>query len=182
MIEQKAHPNTRAVIEAWKRLNAGENLLGEGPMAQDYPGVVGRLFILQRNSGADYSFRLAGSSLEYLFGRELAEQNFLSLWRDSDRCLINAAIDATHQANGPCLINGCGATLDGRAVNIEIALAPLNDGALGNPRSLGIYQTLSDESALNGRPIWRQWVTKILPPQPETPLAKIRLVSSNEDV
>ena len=64
MLEMKAHPNTKAIIEAWKRLSKGDSQLVDDPMADDYPDLVGRLFILQHDSNSDFSFRVAGSALE----------------------------------------------------------------------------------------------------------------------
>lgn len=179
MLEFNAHPNTQAIIKAWKRLAEGDAHLVQGPMTEDYPGLIGRLFILQRISDQDYSFRVAGAALEDLLDRELADHNFLSLWRAEDKPLIRAAAEAALSANAPSLIYACGATLDGRTLHVEIALAPLN-GPDGRQRLLGLYQTLTDEHMLNGRPIWRHWATSIYPPIPAEPIAPIRLVASND--
>lgn len=178
MLETNAHPNTQAIIEAWKRLSGGDAHLVRGPMADDYPGLVGRLFILQCIDKEDFSFRVAGAALEELLDRELTDHNFLSLWRPEDKPLMCATIDSALAANAPSIVYATGMSLDGRTVNTEIVLAPLGD-VNGRRRLLGLYQTLTDESVLNGRPIWRHWVTSILPPTPRKPLAPIRLVASN---
>ncbi len=179
MLEMKAHPNTKAIIEAWKRLSKGDSQLVDGPMADDYPDLVGRLFILQHDSNSDFSFRVAGSALEDLFDRELVEHNFLSLWRLEDRHLITAAIESCLAANAPSIVQACGASLDGRTINVEIALAPLASNG-GRPRVPGLYQSLSDERMLQGRPIWRHWATGVFPPRPTQPFAQIRLIASND--
>ena len=178
MLENNAHPNTQAIIEAWKRLSGGEGQRISGPMADDFPGLVGRLFILQKIDKSDFSFRVAGAALEDILDRELADHNFMSLWRSEDKPLISAAIDAALLANSPSIVYAVGMTLDGRTVNVEIALAPLGE-ASGRRRLLGLYQTLTDETVLNGRPVWRHWATSIVPPITQQPLAPIRLVASN---
>ena len=66
----RAHPNTQAVLDAWRRLSDGD-LAEDGPTTEDYPGVVGRLFVLNHVADRDYSFRRVGYSLERLFGRQL---------------------------------------------------------------------------------------------------------------
>lgn len=180
MLELNAHPNTRAIIEAWKRLSRGETLQADGPTTDEYPDLVGRLFILQRAGHTDYSFRVAGAGLEDLFGRELAEHNFLTLWHAHDKPLVAASIDAALNARSPSLVQADGVSLDGRAVKVEVSFAPLDDVNAARPRVLGLYQTLSDEGKLSGRPVWRHFTTGIFPPTPRRELAQVRLVASND--
>lgn len=172
----KAHPNTQAVLDAWRRLSTGLPA-ASGPAADDYPGVIGRLFLINRVGPADYSFRRAGHSLEVMFGRQLSEHNFLSLWSENDRGLIDACIETARLDRGPALIRARGQTLDGRQVDLEFVLAPLT-GAIGAPvRYLGLCQMTSPESQLGARPIHRLQATALFPPAPETPAA-VRIVSS----
>ncbi len=180
MLELNAHPNTRAIIEAWKRLSQGDTLPADGPKAEEYPNLVGRLFILQRDSTSDYSFRVAGVGLETLFGRELAEHNFLTLWSGQDKPLISAAIEAALCARAPSLVQADGASLDGRKLKVEISFAPLDPVDAPRPRVLGLYQALSDETKLSGRPVWRHFTTGVFPPPPSDNLAQVRLVASND--
>ena len=180
MLELVSHPNTRAIIEAWRRLSRGDALPGEGPVERDYPDLVGKLFILQRTSSSDLVFRVAGADLEKLIGRELADHNFLSLWRPSDKLLVSATIDAAIAENAPVLVQGAGGTLDGRQLKVEIAMAPLDARASSRPRILGLYQPLFDVGRLRGRPIWRHEATGLFPPRAERPTAPIRLVASND--
>ena len=41
--------------------------------------------------------------IERLFGRQLAEHNFLTLWTDPDRRLVAAALQAAATDRGPAL-------------------------------------------------------------------------------
>lgn len=172
----KAHPNTQAVLDAWRRLSDGVAAT-EGPTTDDYPGLVGRLFVLNHVADRDYSFRRVGYSLEQLFGRQLTEHNFLSIWGESDRRLVNAALVAAIADRGPTLIRARGETLTGKRVDLEFALAPLFGKPGASIRFLGLCQTMAPEDSLAGRPLRRLQVLAVFPPAPSLQ-PSIRLVSS----
>lgn len=176
MEELKAHPNTQAVLDAWRRLSEGQ-INDDGPTTDDYPGLVGRLFVLNHVADRDYSFRRVGYALERLFGRALAEHNFLSIWNEPDRLLVSAALASATIDRGPVLIHARGETLAGRRVDLEFALAPLFGSRSGSARFLGLCQTMTPEEVLGGRPLRRLQAIALYPPAPHQRPA-IRLVSS----
>jgi hypothetical protein len=177
MEELKAHPNTQAVLDAWRRLSEGQ-VNEDGPTTEDYPGLVGRLFVLNHIADSDYSFRRVGYALERLFGRVLAEHNFLSIWSEPDRQLISAALASATADRGPALIRARGETLSGRRIDLEFALAPLF-GRYGAPaRFLGLCQTMTPEDNLGGRPLRRLQALAVYPPAPDQHPV-MRIVSSN---
>lgn len=176
MEELKAHPNTQAVLAAWRRLSLGQ-VDGEGPSTNDYPGLIGRLFVLTYVDEADFSFRRSGYGLDKLFGRQLAEHNFLSLWGASDRNLVAAALGSALADNGPTLIKARGESLDGRRIDLEFALAPL--APVGTTiRFLGLCQSLTPVDVLGGRPLRRLQAVAVFPPAPLAETPTIRIVSS----
>ena len=176
MEDIKAHPNTQAVIDAWRRLSEGQSD-GDGPTTEDYPGLVGRLFVLNHVADGDYSFRRVGYALERLFGRQLVEHNFLSIWNDPDRQLISAALASAAADRGPALIRARGETLAGKRVDLEFALAPLFSRGPKPSRFLGLCQSMTPEEILGGRPLRRLQAVAVYPPAPNH-RASIRLVSS----
>ncbi len=176
MEELKAHPNTQAVLDAWRRLSDGTPAT-EGPTTDDYPGLVGRLFVLNHVAERDYAVRRVGYAIEQLFGRQLVEHNFLSIWGESDRRLVAAALTTAVSDRGPTLIRARGETLVGKRVDIEFVLAPLF-GKPGAPaRFLGLCQTMTPEHVLAGRPLRRLQAMAIFPPAPTLHPA-VRIVSS----
>jgi hypothetical protein len=170
------HPNTRIVLDAWRRLADGgvnEPVSGDN----DDPGLVSRLFVLSHVNDGDFPFQRVGYALERLFGRSLAEHNFLSLWNEPDRRLIQAALAAAATENGPSIVRARGETLTGRQVEIEVSLAPLS-GAKGSLRYLGLCQTLTPEDVLGGRPLRRLQAVAVYPPATPPGEPTIRIVSS----
>lgn len=174
MQDIQAHPNTLAVLEAWRRLSEGDTY-ADGPTTDDYPGLVGRLFVLKQVADQDYSFRRVGPALERLFGRQLTEHNFLSIWNEADRDLVSATLASATVERGPALLRARGETLTGKRVELEFALAPLA-GNTGT-RYLGICQAMTSEEALGARPLRRLQATAVYPPAPRLAPA-IRMVSS----
>lgn len=178
MMEMQTHPYTQAVLDAWTRIDAGADATATGPMTDDMPGLVGGLFVLNRVTGGDYSFRRVGQGLEKLFGRSLLEHNFLSIWSEPDRALICAALDSARHGRGPAIIRARGESLHGRKVDLEFALAPLLQ-ARETGRFLGMCQCVSAEEVLGGRPLRRLQALAVFPPvQEREPV--IRLVASSD--
>lgn len=177
MLELKAHPNTRAVIDAWRSLGSGKPT-GSGGSTEDYPGLVGRLFVLHRLSEADFCFRRVGSAIDQIFGRVLVDHNFLSLWKQPDLSLVTSALEAARADRGPALVRARGETLDGKRIDLEFVLAPLLQDGEAPSRFLGLCQSLSTERALGGRPVRTLKVVSVYPPAPTKDYASVRLVSS----
>lgn len=177
MAAMQLHPNTQVVLDAWKRLVDGQ-LAAEGPATDDDPGLVANLFVLNHVGECDFAFRRAGNALERLFGRQLIDYNFLSIWNEGDRGLIAAGLAVALRDRGPLLIRARGETLAGKRIDIEFALAPiLRDAAPAN-RLLGLCQSTTPEEILHGRPLRRLQVLAIYPPAPSAEPV-IRMVCSN---
>ncbi|MEP7209728.1 MAG: PAS domain-containing protein [Alphaproteobacteria bacterium] len=173
----KAHPYTQAVLDAWRRLADGQ-LSEDGPTTEDFPGLVGNLFVLNHVGERDYSFQRVGHNIEKLFGRQLAEHNFLSLWSEPDRTLVSAALASAHADQGPAIVRARGETLDGRRIELELTVAPLPAQTANRERFLGLCQSITPDHSLGGRPLRRLQAIAIYPPAPEPRAPTIRLVSS----
>jgi hypothetical protein len=176
MEAMKIHPNTEVVLDAWKRLADGR--LAHGASTADDAALVGSLFVLNHIDERDFPFRRCGVALERLFGRQLEDYNFLSIWCEGDRRLVAAGLGLARRDHGPVLIRARGETLVGKRIDLEFALAPLfreNDASI---RFLGLCQPLTPEDVLDGRPLRRLQALAIYPPA--TPKeATIRIVTSN---
>lgn len=170
------HPNTRVVLDAWKRLSDGADA-PEGPATDDDATLVGSLFVVNHAGDHDFPFSRAGTSLERLFGRQLIDHNFLSIWSEADRHLVAAGLAVAAQDNGATLIHARGETLAGKRIDLEFSLAPLMREGSSAPRFLGLCQAITPEDILNGRPISRLQALAVYPPAPDREAA-IRIVSS----
>jgi hypothetical protein len=93
--------------------------------------VLSDLFILEATPSDRPRFRLAGTKICSIFGRELREEDFSALWAGSQ------PDDPVKIANGvmahavPALINATGYSITGRHLAFEMVLMPLRSSREG---------------------------------------------------
>ena len=182
MNDRSIHPNTRVLLDAWRRLNANAAQgKAETPPVTDHPGLVERLFVLENKRDGAWLFRTAGESLTGLLGRQLVNHDFLNFWTGPDRTMMSAFLEAVQLDGAPGVIRGRGETMTGQRVELELTLMPLVKQSEGrdNFRLLGLYQTLGGEPLLKGRPVWRHRISMLVPPDTRTEAPQLRLVASN---
>ena len=178
MQQRMMHPNTRTLLDAWRRMATAPDEIGQGPQASEYPSLIDRLFVLRCTHDGAWVFANAGSAMNDLVGRELNDHDFLGLWSGNDRLITSAALDTIAQEGEPCIIRLLGETLRGHRCEIEMPLTPLQ-GQSGL-RILGLYQALGGEAMLSGRTIWRHRITSLQMPNKRSEEPRIRLVASND--
>ena len=172
------HPYTQVVLDAWRRFADGEADLDQ-TQAADFPGLVSQLFVLHRIGPSDFCFRHCGDSVQEMFGRDLAEHNFLTLWQNADRALVAAVMDAALLDRGPAVLRAHAETLTGQTAELEIALAPLVTAGAGKARFLGHCLATRDGRRPPYRPFHKIQVSAASPPAARTASPAIRLVASN---
>jgi len=180
MLKSSLHPNTTAMLLAWQRITASPNDIDGGPSAHEYPGLLGRLFVVETTRKNFVPFRIAGDELSEVLGRNTIGTDFLDLWTGADRSLVAALIESVADENRPGLIRAIGQTSAGRRTELELAIAPLGDDMSGPNRMLCLYQTLGGENMLQNRSIWSHKVRSIHPPEPTVQVKNLRLVANND--
>ena len=180
MTDRAVHRHTRAILSAWRRLSSNGGHQDEDPRVDDFPDLLGSLFVLKRVEDGIWTFANAGKDMNRFLGRELLDHDFATLWRGRDTALINAQLDAVRYGSAPGILRARAETLSGQRVELEISLAPLRSPNTGSDRILGLYQTLGGEGLLNGRPIWRHSVSAIYPPEIAREEPRLKLIASNE--
>ncbi len=182
MIDRSIHPNTRILLDAWRRMTAspGTHALS-GPSARDHEYLLDRIFVLECPQDSTWRIRSAGESLPDLLGRDLANHAFLDLWTGPDRMMMASFLDAIRLEGAPGVVRGRGETMNGQQVELEITLMPLENISTppGRARMLGLYQTLGGEGMLGGRAIWRHRIAMLVPPLRRNPGPALQLVASN---
>ncbi|MEZ5781320.1 MAG: PAS domain-containing protein [Rhizobiaceae bacterium] len=118
----------------------------------DIKSLLGDTFILERDTRGQAIFRLAGTRLCAIYGRELKGFGFSSLWREQDRQAISRLIAGVFDSKAVVTFEFEGFSRDDRSVNFEFILLPL-DGGLENPRCLGALSTESRPFWLGSHPI-----------------------------
>jgi len=162
------HTNTKAMLQAWQRMIQYGSAEDIGPSADDYPGLLGRLFVIEYMGSDTVPFRIAGESLPELLGRDPIGTNFLDLWDGTDRQLASALLASVQQDNRPGIIRLRGETQHGRRLDVEISIAPLEPRSNGKLRFLCLYQTLGGEAMLKNQPICTHRIKSLFPPEPSS--------------
>ena len=87
------HPSNRELFDYWNE-RRGERLAPERadiePSAIRH--VLGDTFVLEMSGSENHPFRIAGTRLCALFGRELKAESFLKLWQRSGQTAIRELI------------------------------------------------------------------------------------------
>ncbi|MEY9164010.1 hypothetical protein ABIE78_002129 [Sinorhizobium fredii] len=111
------------------------------------------LFILQRRASGGINFRLAGTRVCALFGRELRDRQIADLWLNSDADGVARTADQVMTQLTPLLLYASGATEAGEELEVELLLAPLASSDGTNDRLLGALSPLSRPGWLHMTPL-----------------------------
>ncbi|MEL6284664.1 MAG: PAS domain-containing protein [Pseudomonadota bacterium] len=179
MLQRIAHPNTKIMLDAWKRM--GTASVGKVEAETHLPqqgDLLANLFLIRETPESSWIFSSAGDGVSKQLGRALIDHDFLSLWAGPDRLMVEGLMGSVLDAAAPALVRAKGETLAGNRLEVELALAPLPDDRTGSGRMLGLYQSLGGEGLLAGRPIWTHRITGIWPPERAARKPRLRIVSS----
>ncbi len=143
---------TRDVFAYWDKCR-GRRL---APDREDIePGAIrralGNVFMLDIEAGCGHPFRLAGTRVCALFGRELKGTPFFPLWSDIApvRDLVRTLTDETTGA----VAHVSGRNLDGASLGLEMLLLPLGHRGRVPARLLGSLAPLDLPWWLNAKPV-----------------------------
>ena len=106
-------------------------------------GILGDSFIISYDPAAEHPFRLAGTRVCSLFGRELKGEPFVRLWDEASRGDI-AKFTATVADEATAFVAGVGArTAQGSPADLELLLLPLYHRGKMRVRLLGVLAPLA---------------------------------------
>jgi hypothetical protein len=132
------HPSNRELFDYWN--------LCRGPRsapdrADIEPGAIRRVladtFILSYDAAGGHPFRIAGTRVCALFGRELKTNRFLDLWSAQSRDLAqNLLFVVAHETVG-AIASANGRSSSGSMHDLEVLLLPLRHRGRTDDRVLG---------------------------------------------
>ena len=149
------HAASRQLYAYWEE-RRGQRLAPE--RSEIEPGALrqtlGDTFILALNDGTNsHPFRLAGTRVCALFGRELRGQSFINLWDRQSRATVTDLISIlANEFVG--LVAGVQAhSIDGDSLDLELLLLPLGARRPSLARAIGVLAPLSPPQWLGATPI-----------------------------
>ena len=132
------HSSIRGLFDYWNA-RRGERAAPE--RADIEPGAIRHVladtFILAFDPHAGHPFRIAGTRVCALLGRELKGAVFLDLWTGKNRDLMRDLIGVvSHELIG-AVAGAAGASVDGDTLDLELLILPLSHLGRPNARILG---------------------------------------------
>ncbi|BCH32461.1 PAS domain-containing protein [Mesorhizobium sp. L-8-10] len=112
----------------------------------DIRSLLADTFILEKDTRGEAIFRLAGTRLCAIYGRELKGFAFSSLWKEKDQRLIARLAFSAFNMKSVVVITFSGVSRGRRTNPFELLLLPL-DGGSESPRCMGIISAAA-------RPFW----------------------------
>ena len=142
--------------------------------------ALGDVFILELDRLAGHPFRLAGTRVCALFGRELKNDRFIDLWDAQSRPALAELIDAIADEATGVVASANGRTAEGWAQDVELVMLPLTHRGDTHARMIGALAPLSAPFWLGGAKLGALTLGTIrhLDPEREAPTAA-RLVAGN---
>lgn len=120
------HGKSHELIAYWEQLRGSRAAPERSEIA---PAAIARqladIFILQAGPGDEPKFRLAGTRICSIHGRELKDTPFAALWQTQDRRSILRLIANSMTGKNPVGINAEGTSLRQRVALFEFTLLPL---------------------------------------------------------
>jgi hypothetical protein len=121
------HPSNRAFFAYWDAKRGGER----APDRSDIePGAVrellGDIFVLSYDGGAGYPFRVAGTRVCALLGRDLKNESFPSLFAPESRAEIEEIVTVVAEETLVAVAGITAIAEDGTAAHLELLLLPFN--------------------------------------------------------
>lgn len=115
--------------------------------------ILPQIFILELTESGESRFRLAGTMICSLFGRELRDDFFSSLWsgKQFDNAVKIASGVMSHAS--PALLNATGYTATGRSMTFEIILLPMRSAEDRCDRLLGCLVPTNGPAWLGAEPL-----------------------------
>jgi len=138
------HSSTRSLYAHWNE-RRGSHLAPD--RAEIEPGAIraalGDSFILGSMPSGERIFRLAGTRVCGLFGRELKGEVFDHLWCDSDRAATRDLLAIVANEIAGIVAGVTGTTAEGYCVDLELLLLPLRHRGTSQARQIGVLAPLS---------------------------------------
>jgi len=131
---------SKTLFSYWNRLRGDRNAPERSEIEpSDIRSVLGDTFILEvNNTMRTVSFRLAGTKLCNIHGRELKGYGYLGLWDETDNLKIIRAISRVYMDFTPVVISHTGYASRDRCIEFETLILPLLPTHDGSIRILGI--------------------------------------------
>ncbi|MCE1237963.1 MAG: PAS domain-containing protein [Hyphomicrobiales bacterium] len=156
------HGVSRELYDYWQRLR-GDRPAPDRTEIEPYDlrRILGDTFILEANSRSDYRFRLAGTRVCALYGRELKGRDFLTFFTGKDRDAVATLLAAVSQDAAAAVFGFEGRSAHDRVLPCEALLLPVRQKGEGWTRIIGSIAPMDDPYWIGIHPIVKQSISSL---------------------
>jgi hypothetical protein len=115
--------------------------------------VLSDAFILAIDGSAGHPFRLAGTRVCALFGRELKAEPFISLWAAASQPIVADLLAVLEHERVGTVAGVTAQSADGEPIELELLLLPLNATRPSLARTIGVLAPVKLPQWLGSSPI-----------------------------
>lgn len=148
------HASTKMIYDYWNRKRTGRPAPDRNDINPvDIRHALSDTFMLAGDFVDHLRFRLAGTRVCALFGREIKGEVFGELWTDRSRKLVEEQLSAL-TGEGAGMVGGVTArTGDGAATDLELLLLPLAHTGRARIRAIGVLVPVVPAYWLGAQPV-----------------------------
>ncbi len=150
------HPSNRTLFAYWNERRGARLAPERGEIEPSaIRQVLGDTFVLAIDSFTSHPFRLAGTRVCALLGRELKGESFVKLWDKPAQNSVNELVSVVVEEKVCVVASVIGAAAHDPvlAINLELLLLPLAYRAKNDARLLGALAPMSTPYWLGAKPV-----------------------------
>jgi hypothetical protein len=138
------HSASRDLFAHWNERRGARALPERGEIEPAaIRAALGDTFILGAEQGSDLRFRLAGTRVCALFGRELKDESFAVLWESGHQSAMRQLLAVVGEDEIAVVAGARGRTPEGFSCELELLLLPLRHRGRSGQRILGALAPLA---------------------------------------
>jgi hypothetical protein len=138
------HPSTRELFDYWTARRGRRPAPERGDIE---PAAIRRVladtFILTFDERQGHPFRVAGTRVCALFGRELKDESFFGLWQQVSRQPVRDLFRAVAQDAAGVVAGASATAANGEVLDLEFVALPLSNKGRTDSRVIGALAPLS---------------------------------------
>jgi hypothetical protein len=148
-------PGSRALFRYWETIRGERSVPSRSDLdLRKITDIVPWLCILERNPvRRAYRWRLAGTGIGLLFGRDPTGGEFLDEWRDHERPELGTILDRVVADLQPFVARAHAMSIDGDWVKLEMLGVPIRSSASNQVQILGAILPLENPKWLGHVPL-----------------------------
>jgi hypothetical protein len=124
------HPSSRGFFAYWDAKRGDARAPDRSEIEPDaVRELLGDIFVLSYDNGAGYPFRVAGTRVCALLGRDLKDASFSALFAPDSRREIEDIINYVAEEMLPAIAGITATAKDGATAHLELLLLPFNNRA-----------------------------------------------------